>query len=523
MILTTRRTLQSILVVTLLMLGLMSGVASAATAHTYGDVLIAQSYEIPITNPTDGLTYQSVVLVSGAHLDTRKPDYSGVTAPKGQIYLTLKWTSAPPQIPYGQPGYGNFFSQITPLPASALTFVSGKHSYGSVRINPVDQTGSSLEYDGLIQATYYFLIPISTKSGQVVIGKTTSIGTEYQNMTGGQPTVLNIGGPTSIPLTFPKLTVVSPPGAVTTPLSSKSSVLSAVIQWLILIAIGLGIFYLVRRQRKVAEPVEASVPVDTPAAAVGNPLSAPSPVAFVGQVDSATTDLQINVLGGLEFIPSLGKISDPARAFLIYLALHTDRPRSVDDAQTALYPLDSSGKDISRSSFLNYVSEARKAVGSRHLPEAGDVGGYRLQHFTSDWSQFQAYLATFEKSKDESAIAAGRAALTLVRDRALAGQISRYYEWAHTESYFSQMERSIAKVAFELSSLLIRADDLEGAEWALRKGLLVAPASKAMWEQLTDVLLEHHDQALMQRHWHAAEAELGSSGLSELKRRETGL
>ena len=85
------------------------------------------------------------------------------------------------------------------------------------------------------------------------------------------------------------------------------------------------------------------------------------------------------------------------------------------------------------------------------------------------------------------------------------------------------MERSIAKVAFELSSLLIRADDLEGAEWALRKGLLVAPASKAMWEQLTDVLLEHHDQALMQRHWHAAEAELGSAGLAELKRRETGL
>jgi hypothetical protein len=146
-----------------------------------------------------------------------------------------------------------------------------------------------------------------------------------------------------------------------------------------------------------------------------------------------------------------------------------------------------------------------------------------LQRFTSDWSQFQGYLATFEKSKDESAIAAGRAALTLVRDRPLAGQISRYYEWVHTESYLSHMERSIAKVAFELSSLLIRADDLEGAEWALRKGLLVAPASKAIWEQLTDVLLEHHDQALMQRHWHAAEAELGSSGLSELKRRETGL
>jgi hypothetical protein len=68
-----RRPFQSILVVTLLMLGLTSGVASAATARTYGDIQIAQSYEIPITNPADDLTYQSVVLVSGAHLDTRSP------------------------------------------------------------------------------------------------------------------------------------------------------------------------------------------------------------------------------------------------------------------------------------------------------------------------------------------------------------------------------------------------------------------------------------------------------------------
>ena len=162
-------------------------------------------------------------------------------------------------------------------------------------------------------------------------------------------------------------------------------------------------------------------------------------------------------------------------------------------------------------------------MGSRHLPDAGDAGGYRLQHFTSDWSQFQGFLSAFEKSKGDEAIAAGRGALSLVRDRPLAGQISRYYEWAHSESYVSHIERCIAKVAFELSSLLIRVDDLDAAEWALRKGLLVAPASKAMWEQLTDVLLEHHDQALMQQHWRAAEAELGTAALNELKRRETGL
>ena len=63
--------------------------AYAATGRSFASEQISQRYEIPITDPTTGVTYQSVVQVSSAHLDTRH----GSDAPKGSIFLTLSWSS----------------------------------------------------------------------------------------------------------------------------------------------------------------------------------------------------------------------------------------------------------------------------------------------------------------------------------------------------------------------------------------------------------------------------------------------
>jgi hypothetical protein len=195
----------------------------------------------------------------------------------------------------------------------------------------------------------------------------------------------------------------------------------------------------------------------------------------------------------------------------------------VDDAQTALYPLTGSGKDVTRATFINYVSEARRAIGANHLPEAGDVGGYRLVDVRTDWEEFTSLVKRFATGPREEQLALGVSALELVRDRPFVSELSRYFEWTHNERIVSAMERAIADFAHSVSTLQIRAGDLAGAEQSLRKGLLVAPASTPLWEQLTDVMLEHADQSVMATHWRHAESELAAPVVTALRRRETGL
>ena len=157
------------------------------------------------------------------------------------------------------------------------------------------------------------------------------------------------------------------------------------------------------------------------------------------------------------------------------------------------------------------------------MPEAGDVGGYHLVEVRSDWEEFTSLVKRFATGPREEQLALGAAALALVRDRPFVSELSRYFEWIHNERIVSEMQRVISDFAHSVSTLQIRAGDLAGAEQSLRKGLLVAPASTPLWEQLTDVMLEHADQSVMAAHWQHAEAELTPVVVTALRRRETGL
>ena len=63
-------------------------------------------------------------------------------------------------------------------------------------------------------------------------------------------------------------------------------------------------------------------------------------------------------------------MSDPVRAIVAYLAMHIERPLTLDEIQNAIWPLTEKGNDIKRPAMRNYMANARKAVGDRYLPTA---------------------------------------------------------------------------------------------------------------------------------------------------------
>ena len=515
------------MLVGVLALGSWSVPALATTSHRFAEVQVSRSFEIPITNPATGRTIPSVLVVRSVRLDSKSPDGSGVDAPTGKLYLSLTWSSGPVQRSTDDPLWGSFYSGITAIPGSAVSYVTtGAKSYPAVRTNPVDQLNNpnADTNDGLVDATYYFLVPASNRAGTIVVSPTTSLGTPYVGFVGASAVTLNIGGPTRIAVRFPKDLTVS--GGTSSPTAGSSS------SWpwgALVVVVLVALVFVWRRRSSSVEPVVPVAAESAGPAAYGFTapvLDAPvvqEPVNDVVAVVPERGVVRIDVLGALRFDPPLGKCSDPARAFLAYLAMHPGRPRSVDDAQTALYPITGSGKDVTRATFINYVSEARRAIGAGHLPEAGDVGGYRLVEVRSDWEEFTSMVQRFATGPREEQLTLGVAALALVRDRPFVSELSRYFEWIHNERIVSEMQRVISDFAHSVSTLQIRAGDLAGAEQSLRKGLLVAPASTPLWEQLTDVMLEHADQSVMAAHWQHAEAELTPVVVTALRRRETGL
>ena len=77
------------------------------------------------------------------------------------------------------------------------------------------------------------------------------------------------------------------------------------------------------------------------------------------------------------------------RAIVALLAMNNDRPLTLEEIQTSIWPLTDAGTDIKKPAMRNYMVDARRTVGERHLPTASGKAGYQLQHFTTDWVEFQ--------------------------------------------------------------------------------------------------------------------------------------
>jgi len=257
-----RRTIRAIVaVVALSNFAIWWTPASASETQKYSVDQISRSYEISVTNPINHRDFPAVLLVQSAQLTTINPDGSGVAAPKGKIFLVLQASSGPVQLPSANPNSGSFFSNMTPLPATALRYVatSGR-SYAVTRANPINQTyNGNTNDDGLFDATYYFTVPLSNRSGAIVISPFRTIGVEYEGSVGVSTGQLNVGGPTSIALTFPKnLTVVSNTRTSTPPIapSATGNACTFAGMWnlftTVFAALMVGIFIVRRRRKKKA-------------------------------------------------------------------------------------------------------------------------------------------------------------------------------------------------------------------------------------------------------------------------------
>ncbi len=499
---------------------------------------IEQSYRIPITNPQDGLTISSRLLVADATLDTVSPLRSHLLAPRGRIFLTLRMSSGPIQHNFGNPLWGSFFSGLKPIPASALRYVAASgRSYVAVRTDPINQTnnpnGSS--DDGMVDATYYFTVPSTSRRGTLVISPTRTTGVEYHGFTGLTPVLLDIGGTTKVPLVFPKkLTVTAPTPTKSLPVPGET--FGSGLNLLATMLAGLLAGIVIRRRRR-ARRSHRPVPVSGPVFVVGGAATpssrprdfdaAPTPrkrhvTPIIANAVEVEETLRIDVLGPLSIAPVNAPASDPVRAIVAYLAMNTGRLFSLDEIQTAIWPLTDAGTDIKKPAMRNYMVDARKTVGARHLPTASGRAGYELLDFTTDWSEFQDLLSDAKKESKDSAVHLRRKALDLAKGPPFTADTSRYFTWTMTSSVVYKMVDAVTTLAHELGTHFVMSGDLVTAQVVLRQGLETDPACLTLWEDLTDVLLESTDQSLLALHWKSAGLVLHATDVDALRTRANG-
>jgi DNA-binding SARP family transcriptional activator len=241
----------------------------------------------------------------------------------------------------------------------------------------------------------------------------------------------------------------------------------------------------------------------------------------VRKVEALTT-LRVDVLGPLSMSPVHGPASDPVRAIVAFLAMNSGRLFSLDEIQTAIWPLTDSGTDIKKPAMRNYMVDARKTVGPRHLPTASGRAGYELCDFTTDWSEFQSLLDAAKRASKESAVVLRRRALDLAKGPPFTADTSRYFTWTLTSSVVYKMIDAVTRLAHELGTTYVMSGDLNSAQVVVRQGLETDPACLTLWEDLTDVLLESTDQSLLALHWKAAGLILHATDVDALRSRAHG-
>ena len=498
---------------------------------------LAQSHQIPITNPVDGHIFASVLLVTSATLSTTNPVDRGREAPKGTMYLSLQMTSNPPELEYPDPNWGSYFSSMTPLSASAIRYVAKSgHSYSVVRADPISQANNVGVYgDGLVNAVYYFTVPLSNRRGTVIISPTRTTGMELQGFVGSDVLVsLSVSGPTRITLSFPKHLIVTS----STPRNGEPTTYSTFASGLNLMATILAALLAVlavlarRRKRNHNRPRPDYFVAPTPAPRPPNPGTNTvfqSPVPTQPPITLPTThpdvqpsSLRVDVLGPLTISPVFAPASDPVRAIVAFLAMNNDRLLTLDEIQTAIWPLTSNGTDIKKPAMRNYMVDVRKTIGGRHLPTASGRAGYQLVDFTTDWSQFQGRCDQATKSSKADALILRRQALDLAKGPPFTADTSRYFTWTFTSSIVYKIVEAVTALAHELGTHFVLAGDLATAEQVLRQGLLTDPACLTLWEDLTDVLLESADQSLLELHWRSASSLLHDVDVTALRTRAQG-
>jgi DNA-binding SARP family transcriptional activator len=513
-------------------LSTLNSPADAATTQRSAFEQLSQEFSLRISNTADDVSLPSTVYVTGAELSTTSIVGTRVLAPKGQIYLTFRASAGPVQLKYGQANWGHFFSAMRPLTPSAITFRSGAgRRYVAHEANPTSQANNpnAASDDGLLDATYWFLVPSNTRTGTISIGPATTEGTEFQSFQGQSTTPLRIDGAITFRVLFPSklpAPVTSRPKSPTLPPAS-SYALNEILSIVSLIFFGLIFWRMRRRTRRQVK----YVPVFYPPADTQRTASPPQPTEIrrpasydppKPKTDVESHELRVNVLGSLQIEPSTKGAADPIRSIIAYLALHDDRPQSADEIQNALWPESMKVSSVAQKTFLNYVSRARQTVGTQYLPEANGRPGYELVNTSSDWREFRAFAQRANTSTREQSFELRRNALQLVRGVPFDGESSTFFELAVNQKYVTSMIEVVTTTAHQLQADLVMVDDLDGATWAVKQAMRLAPTEMPLWRDLVDICDARGDQTLLTRFWEDAERALWPAAIKELQMRLVG-
>ena len=168
-----------------------------------------------------------------------------------------------------------------------------------------------------------------------------------------------------------------------------------------------------------------------------------------------------------------------AREILAYLVSHP-AGCSGDALASAIWPQ----RRVPVQTVANRLSELRRALG-----EANDgtsrlrrVGArHRLSgEVATDWSRFSDLTAAGSTMSDWAE------ALSLVRGRPFSDLGS---DWPLLEGISQEIESAVIDTASRLASVRLGVGDLQGADWALRRGILVSPWDERLYRLL--MLVRH--------------------------------
>jgi hypothetical protein len=493
-------------------------------------------FHLSFTNPVDEFSSSDDALVSSATLTYFAPGSSGTTPgnPR-QAFLVLGIQSSYPNVSYGLPNSGHFFSSFRPLPGNRLTFTPTGASAVTAAADTMDfsSTSAASDDDGLFDALYTFTVPATTTGGTLAVTPGQVGGTEYTGFTGSGTNVpITITSPASVDLSFPA--VPAPPPAqrkapwIGAPLpatglaaagaagnSTGSSgggfpIWLAVVLLIVLAAV-VVIVQRVRRRPTLAGAVEKALadgdpgtteePVIASDKVVADTLVAPAPTDMGSATERADRSMALNFMGWRQFdgFPDEGA-SPSLQALATYLICHDAHHLSADQIALGMWPLGRRRREVSRKTIHNNLSQLRSWVGVEHLPDAAVAGGYLLEGIDSDWATFGRLDREADTVGDDVARALRTEALELVRGRPFEGLSGDGYDWVDEEGLIGNMTNAIVTCARRLGTDLMEAAEFNAAEDAARAGLRGAPEEYVLWDLGARAIAARGDRTAL-RHW----------------------
>jgi DNA-binding SARP family transcriptional activator len=230
--------------------------------------------------------------------------------------------------------------------------------------------------------------------------------------------------------------------------------------------------------------------------------------------DPHEASVEVRFLGEIDVQGADKPLTPKQVAVLSYLALHGPMP--ADRLETALWPTATSSR---RKRLANALSECRAALGSDRLPPAFD-GRYRLgPGVVTDLRRFDALLGEAKSGRSPAETAATlRRALELVRGPVFSYRAAdrESYVWVDLEHWTAAWEVKVTDTALHLATLLLDADDIDGAVWAAERGLLAVPSHTELTEALMRAYWRRGDRPAAQQVYESHVAALETLDLDEV-------